>query len=91
MHARGGQVHAQLWSKDGRYVALQLVPRLQDHTFDFRNMVLTVFDTSSGETATFRGQSAELTQDTFMYWSGEDGSTALRRGKNGPEQAHVSR
>lgn len=87
---KGQQDHPyRLWSKSGDYIALSLVPRQPDGSFDFRNTEMTAFDTNTGLAAEFKGPTSRLTTDTFRNWSSEKPDVAILTGNNQkPEEAH---
>ena len=78
-----------VWSKNGDYIALSLITRQSDSSFDFRNAEITAFDTNTGADTEFKGPTSTLRTDTFQNWSSEKPDVAILLGNNlKPEEAH---
>ena len=81
----------QVWSKSGNYIALEVVERENDGSFDFRNPLLSTFDTRTGDIVEFRGPSSAMTIDGFAKWSESKPDTPLLRGAHGIEEGSLSK
>ena len=79
----------QIWSKSGNYIALEVVERKSDGSFDFRNPLLSTFDTRTGNIVEFRGPSSSMTIDGFVKWSEIKPDTPLLRGTHGTEEGNL--